>query len=168
EPRVRTDWERQLIAACDEWNRPILGVCYGEQLLNVHYGGTLYQDIATECNSDLDHGKSEQSVHHEVTFEQDFLGIQAGQKLPVAARHHQAIRDTAPGISVVARAADGGIEAIEGHGHYGVQWHAESDDTAPTIYGAFIQKCITQAHPKRVVHAQPKPKVLSRILTRFR
>lgn len=166
EPRTRTDWERQLIDACNEWSRPILGICYGQQLLNVHYGGTLYQDITIERQSAVDHGTSEQASFHEIQFEKDFLGYVSGEKLPVAARHHQAINQVAPGFSVVARSADSGVEAIEGRGHFGVQWHSECDETAVKIYGNFVQKCIAQGQPARAVHQRPK--VLSRILTRFR
>lgn len=167
EPRTRTDWERQLIDACDEWNRPILGICYGEQLLNVHYGGTLYQDIATDLHSQTDHGTSSAAAYHEIIFEQDFLGYRNGERTVVATRHHQAVRDVAPGFTVVARSGDGSIEAIAGRGHVGVQWHAESDDTAPKIYGAFVNSCIKQAQPSRAIRTSVMPKRISRFLSRF-
>lgn len=167
EPRTRTDWERQLIDACDEWNRPILGICYGEQLLNVHYGGTLYQDIAADMHSDVNHGTSSAAAHHEIVFEQDFLGFHQNERTVVAARHHQAVRDLAPGFSAVARSSDGSIEAITGRGHVGVQWHAESDDTAPKIYGHFVESCIKRAQPSQAIHASGKPKRISRFLSRF-
>jgi putative glutamine amidotransferase len=168
EPRVRTDWERQLIDACDEWDRPILGICYGEQLLNVHYGGTLYQDIAADMRSVVDHGTSSAAAYHDITFAHDFLGYHRGERTVVAARHHQAVRDVAPGFTVTARSADGSIEAIAGRGHVGVQWHAESDATAEKIYGPFIQNCIqsAQARPSRAIQAT-HPKRISRFLARF-
>lgn len=167
EPRTRTDWERRLIDACDEWNRPILGICYGEQLLNVHYGGTLYQDIATDLHSQIDHGASSAAAYHEILFEQDFLGYRSGERTVVAARHHQAVCDVAPGFSVVARSSDGSIEAIAGRGHVGVQWHAESDDTAQKIYGEFVKNCIVQAQPSHAIRASFKPIRMSRFLARF-
>lgn len=167
EPRTRTDWERQLIDACDEWNRPILGICYGEQLLNVHYGGTLYQDIATDMHSQIDHGTSGAAAFHEITFEQDFLGYRHGERTVVAARHHQAVRDIAPGFSVAARASDGAIEAITGRGHVGVQWHAESDDTAHKIYSEFVKNCAVRVRPSMAITTSIKPKRISRFLARF-
>lgn len=167
EPRTRTDWERQLIDACDEWNRPILGICYGEQLLNVHYGGTLYQDIATDMQSEVDHGTSSAAAYHEVVFSQDFLGYRNGERTVVAARHHQAVRDIAPGFSVAARAGDGTVEAIAGRGHVGVQWHAESDDTAHKIYSEFIKNCVKRTQPSQAIHTSVKPKRISRFLSRF-
>lgn len=139
EPLERTSWERQLIDACDRQNIKIIGICYGSQLLNVHYGGTLYQDIAKETGSDLDHGTSDKPTLHQVKFEKDFLGFKNGDVVESASRHHQAVKDIAPGFGVVARATDGIIEAISGYGHYGIQWHSESDNTADSIYGTFVQ-----------------------------
>lgn len=167
EPRTRTDWERQLIDACDEWGRPILGICYGEQLLNVHYGGTLYQDITSDLQSSVDHGNSNAAAYHEIVFAQDFLGYHSGERTVVAARHHQAVRDIASGFSVAARSSDGSIEAIAGRGHVGVQWHAESDDTANKIYGEFIKNCIAQTQSSQTIHASVKSKRISRFLSRF-
>lgn len=143
EPTERTEWERLLIDACDRNNVRILGVCYGSQLLNVHYGGTLHQDIAKETGSTLDHGSSVASSLHRVVFEKDFLGFVKGEVVNAASRHHQAVKDVAPGFSVVARAADDIIEAIEGYGHYGIQWHSESDGTAKHIYQSFVDSIKT-------------------------
>lgn len=141
EPRQRTEWERRLIEACDTYEVPILGICYGSQLLNVHYGGTLYQDIARQRGSDLDHGTSAQSAIHNVTFDEPILGYRKSQVMPSTARHHQAVRDLAPGFEAVAYADDGVIEAIKGHGHFGIQWHPESDATAAMIYANFVAHC---------------------------
>lgn len=148
EPRERTDWERRLINACDKQKVPILGICYGQQLLNVHYGGTLYQDIAKETGSDLDHGTSGAAALHKVTFERNFLGFKYEDSVQSASRHHQAVKDIASGFKVAAIAEDGIIEAIEGHGHYGVQWHSESDGTANKIYGEFVRICADRPQPE--------------------
>lgn len=139
EPFERTLWERQLIRACDKRGKHVLGICYGAQLLNVHYGGTLYQDISNELGTNLDHGSSEASVLHDVTFQTDFLGFETGSEVEAASRHHQAVKKLAPGFVIAAQTSDGVVEAIAGHGHYGVQWHAESDATAPIIYKSFVE-----------------------------
>lgn len=139
EPGERTEWERKLIDACDQRGVRILGVCYGSQLLNVHYGGTLYQDIAAETGSMLDHGKSTGAAMHKVTFKNDFLGFSMGQTVRSVSRHHQAVNKLGRGFDVAAVAEDGIVEAISGNGHFGVQWHAESDGTAGKIYGAFVR-----------------------------
>jgi putative glutamine amidotransferase len=145
EPIARTLWEQKLIDACDKYERPILGICYGLQLLNIHYGGTLYQDIAAEFGSDMNHGESAVAALHEVTFAENFLGYKPGDTVLSASRHHQAAHDIAPGFKVVARASDGVTEAIAGRGHYGIQWHAESDDSANVLYTQFVQQCRTPA-----------------------
>lgn len=148
EPRLRTEWENHLIDACDAYGVPILGICYGSQLLNVHYGGTLYQDIAAEKGSELNHGADHATALHDVLFDDDILGYKGGETMPSTARHHQAIRDLAPGFSAAGHTSDGVIEAIQGHGHFGIQWHPESGATAATIYTNFIEHCQTKAQPQ--------------------
>ncbi|HEU0266272.1 MAG TPA: gamma-glutamyl-gamma-aminobutyrate hydrolase family protein [Candidatus Saccharimonadaceae bacterium] len=145
EPRARTEWENRLIDACDAQSVPILGVCYGCQLLNVHYGGTLYQDIATETGSTLDHGADHHTTLHDVTFDADMLGYKRGDVMPSTARHHQAVHELATGFMAAGHASDGTIEAIQGLGHFGIQWHPESGATAAMIYGEFIRHCVEQA-----------------------
>lgn len=157
EPTARTLWERQLINACDDYRVRILGVCYGEQLLNVHYGGTLYQDIADERGSTLSHGTVKNAAMNEVMFQKDFLGFLAGERVETAHRHHQAVRHLAPDFKAIANAEDGTIEAIAGRGHYGIQWHAESDGTAHRIYSAFVTKCRTQKEPRQAAQLTPIP-----------
>lgn len=146
ESRNRTEWDLRLIAAADQKGIPILGICYGMQLLNVYFGGTLYQDIAEEYGSQLFHGSSYDQATHNVTFNTDFLGYTTGECIASAARHHQAVKEVAPGFSVVARAEDGIPEAIAGRGHFGVQWHAESDTSSARIYGEFVKHCHARAH----------------------
>lgn len=140
EPRVRFDWEHELIKACDEVSLPILGICYGIQRLNVHYGGTLIQDIPTYMPENVGHDVS----MHEITFLHDFLGIPANTTKLINSRHHQAINRLADGFKVSAEAADGIIEAIEGYGHYGMLWHPESDETGAHVYRAFIENCLSR------------------------
>lgn len=150
EPTERTLWERRLIEACDAEKVPILGICYGSQLLNIHYGGTLYQDIASEVEDSLDHGIPSAAAMHNITFVEDILGYKRGYATPVAARHHQAVRELAPGFSAAAYADDGTIEAIQGRGHFGIQWHPESDVTAQIIYSTFMSECKRRARAMEV------------------
>lgn len=156
EPAERTEWERKLIEACDKKGIRILGVCYGMQLLNVHYGGTLYQDMKAQRDDILDHGSSDGSVVQRVKFSDDFLSFQKDDSVATAHRHHQAVRDMAHGFKAIAIAEDGIIEAIAGRGHYGIQWHSESDGTAPMIYGSFVALCAGEIDPDLVLAPAPE------------
>lgn len=137
EPEERFHWETELIDACDKASIPIFGICYGLQRLNVHYGGTLIQDIPTTLPNNIGHD----NTVHEVIFYGEFLSMQGTHM--VASRHHQAIKKLAKGFEVVAEAPDGIIEAITGHGHFGMQWHPESDATGVHVYQAFVDYCRT-------------------------
>lgn len=138
EPKSRFVWELDLIEACDKTSTPILGICYGMQRLNVHYGGTLIQDIPTILPDNVGHDVTE----HVVAFGGTFLGM-TGEHV-VASRHHQAVDRLASGFEAVAHAPDGIIEAIVGHGHFGMQWHPESDITGMHVYTAFVQHCVSK------------------------
>lgn len=112
---------------------PILAICRGAQVLNVHMGGTLFQDLATRRPGGLRHRQTEPwfASSHAVVLEGDSrLCRLLGQKeLSINSFHHQAIKELGDGLCVVARADDGLIEAIElkdaGQWVIGVQWHPE-------------------------------------------
>jgi len=111
---------------------PVLGICRGAQVINVVLGGTLFQDLATERPGPVLHQQSEpwgQRTHcASVVAGSRLHEIVRSDELLINSYHHQAIRDVAPGLSVVARADDGMVEAVEGRDHpllVGVQWHPE-------------------------------------------
>ena len=142
EPRVelgqtdleRDRWELALLAACEERDLPVLGVCRGLQVINVHRGGTLYQDIHAETGSTLGHGPFQnpmESLHHTITIESSSrLGEIFGRsELVVNSFHHQALREIGRDLVVTARAADEVVEGAEDPGrpfYLGVQFHAEA------------------------------------------
>lgn len=138
EPIERFEWETELVEACDQKKVPILGICYGMQRLNIHYGGTLIQDIPRYIPQNTGHWKTT----HRITFTHDFLGMKELGVFEINSRHHQAVERLAEGFTVSATAPDGIIEAIAGHGHFGMQWHPESDETGAHIYRGFIEECL--------------------------
>lgn len=112
---------------------PILGICRGMQVLNAALGGSLYQDIYSQHEQPLlkhtqDLAKGVSS--HSVCVEKDSIlhTLFGTDKLFVNSFHHQAVKDVAPALRIVATAPDGIIEAIESNEFksiLGVQWHPE-------------------------------------------
>jgi putative glutamine amidotransferase len=128
--RDRDAAELALIAAARARRLPVLAICRGIQILNVAYGGTLYQDLGSEHPSSIAHEGD--ATRHAVRVEHGSLlarTLGAGSA-QVNSRHHQAIRDLAPGLKAVAWAEDGVIEAVEASEPgatwtVAVQWHPE-------------------------------------------
>ena len=129
---------------------PILCVCRGIQVLNVALGGTLYQDVPTEMPSALKHEQQADRavVTHTVTVLPDTLlrRIVKRDRMWVNSKHHQAVKDLAPGLIVSAHAADGLIEAVEKPDQrfvVAVQWHPEGlwphDICAKRLFQALIK-----------------------------
>ena len=115
-----------------EAHKPILCVCRGIQVLNVAFGGTLYQDLPSQLPESLRHSQipvDRREPTHTVDVEKDSYLFRAYGKetIRVNSFHHQAVKDVAPGFTVSARARDGLVEAIEICEEHilGVQWHPE-------------------------------------------
>jgi putative glutamine amidotransferase len=138
---VRIAWDRRLLDRAHAARRPVLGVCYGMQLANLHHGGTLIPDIAERVARALDHGGGGRASRHPVAVEPGSSLFDAlGAAAEVSSRHHQAVERVAPGLRAVASAPDGVIEAVEGEGLLGVEWHPESDATGPAVYGWLLAR----------------------------
>lgn len=138
----RDEVEVALIAAARAHRVPILAICRGIQILNVALGGTLYQDLPSERPGPIDH--HDEQAKHQVNVEPGSLlartvGAEPG---PVISRHHQAVRDLAPGLRISARAPDGVIECVElangGPWMLAVQWHPE-DDVEESLFRGFAE-----------------------------
>jgi putative glutamine amidotransferase len=134
--KIRDDYEMELVAAFERAGKPVFGVCRGLQLLNVAFGGTLYQDIATQLPNALQHRDAGMYDHnfHDVTIGEGTRLAQLyphGREYKVNSIHHQAIKDLAPGFVVEAVSTkDGIVEAIRrpdaGKSWLAaVQWHPE-------------------------------------------
>jgi gamma-glutamyl-gamma-aminobutyrate hydrolase PuuD len=137
----RVGWERQLLDLFVETGTPVLGVCYGMQLMNVHFGGSLYQDLSAACENALDHGGLGRLTAHEIKVNKaSRLYPALGAKATVSSLHHQAIKKLAPGFQIAATAGDGIIEAIEFKNLLGVEWHPEADATSEAVYSLLLRK----------------------------
>ncbi|CDL00493.1 putative gamma-Glu-GABA hydrolase [Magnetospirillum gryphiswaldense MSR-1 v2] len=148
--KARTQFELAMIQGALKRDMPILGICGGQQLLNVALGGTLIQHIPDEVVECLAHEQPnprDQAGHDAVLVPGTRLAdIAQSLRIPVNSAHHQAVKDVAPGCVVNARAEDGVIEGIEHPGHkfcIGVQWHPEFtiSDADSRLYRAFIKAC---------------------------
>ncbi len=129
---------------------PVLGICGGQQLLNVALGGDLLQHIPDAVPDALAHEqpnpRSEPGHEVHIVPETRLHAIVAVASLPVNSAHHQAAGGVGPGVVVSARATDGVIEAIEDPGRrfcIGVQWHPEFaiSDGDVRLLRAFVEAC---------------------------
>lgn len=138
---------------------PILGICRGIQLINVAFGGTLYQDLSHGDRSKKIKHSQEAKIYvpvHSVEIESDTLlhKIFGKRKLETNSFHHQAVRKVASGFIVSAVAKDGTIEGIEKPDYpflVGVQWHPERmvghHQDAVNLFEAFIKEsCCVPRH----------------------
>jgi putative glutamine amidotransferase len=143
----------------DAYNKrkPVLGICYGLQSLNVYRSGTLVQHIESAIGQTAINHSAGRAVAkaHTVRIEpgSKLAGIVgAGNTVAVNSSHHQAADAVGDGLRVVARSPDDGIvEALEGTapGHFvlAVQWHPERSvndgpevaESAHAIFRAFIE-----------------------------
>jgi len=140
--QVRDEYEIELFNEFVEAGKPVLGICRGLQLINVAFGGTLYQDIGTQTGSSVGHRARDayERNFHDVTFAPESGLARLYPHAPggrVNSIHHQAIRNLGRGLVAEAHSAsDDIIEAIRWRGRsyvFGVQWHPEflraADDT---------------------------------------
>src|SRR5579859_222654 len=143
----RTAFELAVTRGAVDADKPVLGICGGQQLLNVALGGTLIQHIPDEVPNALAHEQPNPRTEagHVVNVTDGTLlrRITGLAELPVNSAHHQAVKQLAPGMIVDATAPDGVVEGIEDPRRrflIGVQWHPEyaisEGDTK--LFAAFI------------------------------
>jgi putative glutamine amidotransferase len=131
---IRDEYDIALIREFVRQKKPVLGICRGLQILNVAFGGSLYQDIATQVPGAVVH--RDWNIYddnlHEVQIGEGTLlekWLPGARVVTTTTVHHQAIKDVAPGMKVEAvSVSDGIVEAIRYEKApfvYGLQWHPE-------------------------------------------
>ena len=146
----------EVIKCAKERKIPILGICKGMQLINVSFGGTLYQDLKYAGLDSKSHKQSKETIiktFHSINLEKNSLLskiLPNKDKLMVNSYHHQAVKDLGKGLVIDAKADDGIIECI----HYddksqwilGVQFHPEQLSRNNEEFRAIFSEFIKQAN----------------------
>lgn len=147
---ARDIYDLALIRLASERRIPLLGICRGEQLINVAFGGTLYQDIPAQYEDTTVNHHQVISAKYPTHYVELLLGswienVTGETELVTNTHHHQAVKDVAPGFRVSAWSCDGipeAIEATDGRPVWGVQFHPEGqalyDDPVMSSFFRFI------------------------------
>jgi putative glutamine amidotransferase len=135
-PRDRTDFEIALLRAIMVLRKPVFGICYGMQLINVALGGSLYQDLGAQYGAAIDHGNGS----HWVTGDWSML---KGETL-VNTSHHQGVKKLGGELEIRATSDDGLVEAIVLPRYpflVGVQWHPErlDNEVSRYLFSSFVE-----------------------------
>jgi len=154
--RARDEFEFALLEGALARRAPILGICRGVQMINVGFGGSLYQDMKEDAEPQFEHrqtdlGKTRQEATHSVlvTDADSSLGSIVQGACRVNSLHHQAVKRVGRGLKVTARSEDGFVEAVESAEEYpflmAVQWHPEEmvNDSPQQreLFVRFVAKC---------------------------
>ena len=159
----RDKQELLLVKLAADRQIPILGICRGIQTMTAALGGTLYQDIHSQMDTELikhDQDLDRSFASHIVRIEKDTLlyNLFDTDVLAVNSFHHQAVKEAAPGFRVCARSSDGVIEAVESTEYksmLGVQWHPEcfilrGDECMMPLFSWLVKEATSFKEAKRL------------------
>ena len=148
----RDTLEMQLIDYALRTHMPLLGICRGEQIINVTTGGSLIIDIPADVGLKVKH-RDTIDVKHQVTIyrKSQLYAVTKTDTGHVISAHHQAIERLGNGLNKVATATDGIIEAVESanwkqHFALGVQWHPERMDWSHPLSGPIAERFLLEAN----------------------
>ena len=144
----RDRMEKPLLLEALARDKAVLGICRGLQFINAALGGTLYQDLPaqkpSECNHHMD--APYDRAEHRAELRSPLREVLGCGEIGVNSCHHQAVRDLAPGLAVMASAPDGVVEAVWMPGKrfvWAVQWHPEfsyyADENSRRIFEVFVE-----------------------------
>ena len=149
--RYEDEYDMELIKEAVKQNKPILAICRGMQIVNVLYGGTLYQDIPSQYKTEIQHQRIVKGleIYHTATLDKDSRLAQilgAWEDIRVNSSHHQSVKDLANGFKIVGKAPDGIVEAMENEDGsiLCVQWHPErmqDEEVYRKLFADFIERC---------------------------
>lgn len=150
--RKRDDSDLLLMKAAFKRQMPVLGICRGQQIMNVAFGGTIIQDIPSQVENTILHkqpSKRGELAHTVEVKTPKFNEIFTEETFRVNTFHHQSVGNLGEGLLVSAVAKDGIIEGIEHESHpycVAVQWHPEElapngDVYAQRLFKSFIEAC---------------------------
>jgi putative glutamine amidotransferase len=145
---VQVGFDQRLLTVALARGLPVLGICYGAQLMALHHGGSLHHHVPLDLPDAAPHDLDESEGRHLIRVE---AGTRLAAALPEELRsvnslHHQAIDDPGRGLFVSARSPDGVVEAIESRAAgflLGVQWHPEklAGEARLAVFRALVAAC---------------------------
>jgi putative glutamine amidotransferase len=142
---ARAAFDFRFIAAVEASGKPVLGICGGMQLMNLHRGGTLHQFIP-DFSDAIEHrrnGHAEWARRHDVQVQpgSTLARITGSTTVTANTSHKQCVDRLGAGLTIVGRAGDGVVEALEDATRaffIGVQWHPERQHTEPNQHALFV------------------------------
>ena len=143
----RDAYELAMLELAEERGVPVMGICRGAQLINVHRGGTLVSDLAKVRVHTSNRGTLLPRKRVSVSPESTLARLLGSDTTRVNSLHHQAVDQTGEGLTVSAVDRDDivqGIESTSGPWRVGVQWHPEYMPQRPDqrrLFEGFIAAC---------------------------